>query len=179
MRPRGVMSVTPRNPNGYGHTRGVSTLIAVLVRYPEVSSLNFDPETNILTVSFCINARLDEARRHHLEAAVREVLQAYREMIDAPPATVFTLQCDSMESVTVISLARDVETLAVEEVGLAIELLRDEAGPELVTDPNDLIEEELIAQEETIQATLESLKDTPGGSLLALREEGRILVFNT
>jgi hypothetical protein len=176
---RRVMRMTPRTPSWTTHTRGVSTLIAVLVRYPEVSSLNFDPESGILTVSFCLNTVLDDARRDALHDMVDEVLSAYREMIGAPAPLTAAWQVDSMETLTVLSLIRDVETLSIEEVGLTIELLREFAGSELVADPNDLAEDELMVQEETIQATLESLKESPGGSLLALREEGHILVFNT
>jgi hypothetical protein len=173
------MPVTPRNPNWANHPHGVSTLIAVLVRYPEVSSLNFEPETGLLRVSFCLRTELAAERASEFRARLDETLEAYRELVSASAPQVAEVQVDSMEAVTVLGLVRDVDTLSIEEVGLAIEILRDVAGPELVSDPNDLIEEELIAQEETIEATLESLKETPGGSLLALREEGRILVFNT
>jgi predicted ribosome quality control (RQC) complex YloA/Tae2 family protein len=149
------------------------------VRYPELSSLNFEPETGLLTIAFCVRSDLQPEQVTELRGALAEVLEAYRGLIGAPAPTTETLHVESMESITVVTVVRDVESLTVEEVGLTIEMLRDAAGQDLVADPNDLIEEELMAQEETIEATLESLKNTPGGTLLALREEGRILVFNT
>jgi hypothetical protein len=171
--------VTPRNTGWTSHARGVSALIAVLVRYPEVSSLNFDPETGVLTVSFCVKGAEDPERWQTIQDHIGEVLEAYREIVDAPTPRAEAWQTDTMESMTVVNFVRDVDTLTVEEVGLVIELLRDAAGPDLMADPNELAEDEWLLQEETIQATLESLKESPGGSLLALREEGRIFVFNT
>lgn len=175
----GVTAVTQRI-TGWGQSpRGIGTLIAVLVRYPELSSLYFGPEDGVLTLGFCIRTPVKVRQFQSLQKRLKDTLEAYRGMIKVPRMTTFTLTQDSMDPVTVLSWSRDVDSLTVEEVGVAIELLRETFGNDLVADPNDLVEEELLAQEETIQATLESLQQSPGGRLLALREEGRVLVFNT
>lgn len=165
---------------GWGSSpRGVGTLIAVLVRYPELSSLYFGPGDGVLTLSFCLRTELDDTRFRELDDRLREALETYRLLIRASGKAHFDFHQDSMQAVTILNMARDVASLSVEEVGMMIEILRDMFGPDLVADPNELAEEELLAQEEAIQATLESLQKSPNGCLFALREEGRVLVFNS
>jgi hypothetical protein len=166
--------------NGWATSpRSVGTLIAVLVRYPEVSSLDFVPGDGLLTLSFCLRTELTPATFQALRDRLHEALETYRALIRAPEPIHCEFSQDSMQSVAILTLTRDIETLTVEEVGMVIEILRDEFGQDLVADPNELAEDEMLAQEETIQATLESLQESPGARLFALRDEGRVFVFNT
>ncbi|MGI6093694.1 MAG: hypothetical protein ACOYD5_12110, partial [Negativicutes bacterium] len=60
-------------------------------------------------------------------------------------------------------------------------LLRDKFQDRLVIDYNDsLLEEDLVMQEEVIETMLESMKKQYHGnnSLIGIREDGRVLVFN-
>jgi hypothetical protein len=57
--------------------------------------------------------------------------------------------------------------------------LRDRFEFDVAADPNDLLEEEMLVQEENIQAGLEALKKGSAGHLVALREDGRVVVFKT
>jgi hypothetical protein len=165
---------------GFGASpRGVGALIAVLVRYPEVSSLELDAHEGMLALSFCCRGVVAPQLFEQIHEAWQESLLTYRECLRQPAPRLERLELDVMETVSTVILTRDVESLTVEEVGLSIEILREQVGNELVADPADLVEEEWMAQEETIQATLETLRDTPGGRLFALREEGRVLVFNS
>jgi hypothetical protein len=165
---------------GFGaNPRGVGALIAVLVRYPEVSSLELDAHQGVLALSFCCRGAVSAEQFAALHEAWNESMLTYRDCLRLPDPRLATLDLDVVEAVSTVILTRDVESLTVEEVGLTIEILREQVGSELVADPADLVEEEWMAQEETIQATLETLRDTPGGRLFALREEGRVLVFNS
>lgn len=169
-----------RSSNSWGTSpRGVGALIAVLVRYPEVSSLDYRADEGVLALTVCCRTALDPDAFQRIQTAWDEGLKMYRECLRQPDPRLARLDVDVMDSVSNLILTRDVESLTVEEVGLTIEIFREETGGDLVADPADLVEEELLAQEENIQATLESLRDNPGGRLFALREEGRVLVFNS
>ena len=169
-----------RSPNGWGTSpRGVGALIAVLVRYPEVSSLDYQADQGVLPLTVSCRSALTSESFAHIQTAWTEGLGMYRDCLHQAPPRIAALAVDVMDSVSNLIVTRDVESLTVEEVGLTIEILREETGGDLVSDPADLVEEELLAQEENIQATLESLRDSPGGRLFALREEGRVLVFNS
>lgn len=164
--------------------RGVGALIASLVRYPELSSLDFQPEGGEggrVTLSFCLRGRLPHDRAAALADALMEVLLTYHHLLRFPLAGdgVAEFTTEYVEPLTILRLARDVESLSPDEVGMVIDLLRDQCGVDLLMDPNDFSEDDLLDQEETIQAALDSLGQEPGRRLFALREEGRVLVFNT
>jgi hypothetical protein len=167
-------------PGGAGG-RGVGALIASLVRYPELSSLDFHPEAGRVTLSFCLRGTLSRARTKALASSLMEVLVTYHHLLRFPLAGegVAEFTTESLEPLTILRLTRDVASLSPDEVGMVIDWLREQCGADLLTDPNDFSEDDLLDQEETIQAALESLSDTPGRRLFALREDGRVLVFNT
>lgn len=164
---------------GWGSsTRGLGALISALVRYPEISSVQYNPDNRTLSATFILRCRLDEPAWQELHGQIRDVLVEYR-WLTARPLAHIELSYLELDSVTSIELIRDVLTLSVEEIGMVIEVLRDAHGADLVADSHDLLEEELMLQEETIQASLEDMKGGGAGSLVALRDEGRVVVFNT
>lgn len=165
--------------SGWGtSTRGLGALIAVVMRYPEMSSVYYLPEDRTLTMVFVLRRELTDAEWEALDMDTREILVAYRELTGAP-LTQCALRRVGVESSTVLELVRDVDTVAVEEVGIFIELLHERYGADVVSDPHELLEEEMMVQEENIQANLEALKKGDSGHLVAMRDDGRVMVYKT
>lgn len=161
-----------------GSTRGLGTLIAVLMRYPEVSSVQCAPEEKTIQVSFVICGTIGPASWDGLHEDVLFSLTHYRQMTKRPLTTIqFAMQVSG--DVTTVELVRDTQTVSVEEVGILIEILREQANLTVLFDPHDLLEEDLMVQEETIQERLETLVEEGSGQLVAMRDEGRVLIFNT
>ncbi len=152
--------------------------MAVVMRYPEVSSLQYNPESGTLTLAFLVRRSWDAATSEELQSTIGEILEAYRSITKTPLETL-AVDFMAMEGITVVEVRRDAKTLSVEEAGMLIEVLRDRFAFDLAADPNDLLEEEMLVQEENIQAELESLKKGAKGNLVAMREDGRVLVFRT
>ena len=140
--------------------------------------MQYNPESESLTLAFIIRRNLDPSQWSELETAIRETLVAYRSLTRTP-LSVLDLLAMAVEGVSVIEVTRDAKTLSVEEVGMLIEMLRDRFEFDVAADPNDLLEEEMLVQEENIQAGLEALKKGSIGQLVALREDGRVVVFKT
>ncbi len=140
--------------------------------------MQYNPEPESLTLAFIIRRNLDPSQWSELETAIRETLVAYRSLTRTP-LSVLDLLAMAVEGVSVIEVTRDAKTLSVEEVGMLIEMLRDRFEFDVAADPNDLLEEEMLVQEENIQAGLEALKKGSSGQLVALREDGRVVVFKT
>ncbi len=140
--------------------------------------MQYNPESESLTLAFIIRRNLDPSQWSELETAIRETLVAYRSLTRTP-LSVLDLLAMAVEGVSVIEVTRDAKTLSVEEVGMLIEMLRDRFEFDVAADPNDLLEEEMLVQEENIQAGLEALKKGSSGQLVALREDGRVVVFKT
>ncbi len=165
--------------SGWGSsTRGLGALITVMMRYPEINSVQFNPDERTLNMTFIVRKTLDDATWQNVTSQLQEVLQAYR-WVTNRPLSVIALDRIEWDTATIIELRRDIDTVSVEEVGMMIEVLHDWFEQDVVTDAHDLLEEELMLQEETIQASLEALTRASHGHLVALRDEGRVVVFNT
>lgn len=161
-----------------GSTRGLGTLIAVLMRYPEVSSVQCNPEAKTIQVSFVIRGALEDSLWAQVLEESLASLTTYRQMTRRPLESM-DLTHDVSTDVTTVELTRDTNTVSVEEIGIIIEILRDHAQLTVLYDPHDLLEEDMMVQEETIQERLLTLVEEGTGQLVAMRDEGRVLIFST
>lgn len=161
-----------------GSTRGLGTLIAVIMRYPEVSSVQCNPEAKTMLVTFVVRGTVDETVWSTVAEDAQSALTTYREMTRRPLQTL-SLGYAPQGAVSTIELVRDTDTVSVEEIGILIEMLRDQAEMTVLFDPHDLLEEDMMVQEETIQERLHALVQEGSGQLVAMRDEGRVLIFNT
>ncbi|MGI9952513.1 hypothetical protein V3F56_09150 [Moorellaceae bacterium AZ2] len=157
----------------------VGLLISILVRYPEIGTINYEPGARILKFSFMLAGRvskkdLEEFRQRFVKSLATFNLLEHRE------AQVISLEYHCFEQLTVLEVQRDVETLSQGEIDLIMTLVRQQFGESLVADVNEnMQEEDLLVQEEIIDHMLESIKgEATQKKLIAFREEGRVLVFN-
>ncbi|MGB9660549.1 MAG: hypothetical protein ACPL5F_00840 [Moorellaceae bacterium] len=157
----------------------VGLLISILVRYPEVGTINYEPGSRVLKFSFMLAASLKGKDLQEFAHRFTKSLSTYNLLENRIPR-VISLNYNCFQQLTVLEVQRDVETLSQGEIGLIMALVRQEFNEALVAEPNENIqEEELLVQEEIIDHMLESLKgEVPQKKLIAFREEGRVLVFN-
>jgi hypothetical protein len=160
-------------------TNSVSLLISILVRYPEVAGVTYDPATANLKLTFLLARALSARRFKRLRERLHHSLEVYRRLDRRePPAVELLRTCH--RGVGVLEVREDVHSLSREELTLIVELVRAELGNLLAVEPNpSLMEDDLAAQEELIEEMLEDLRESEHGrNLIAFREEGRVLVFN-
>lgn len=160
-------------------SKSVSLLISILVRYPEVGSLHYDPRSQELRFTFLLTRILPEREYEALRRRLQESLEAFS-FLDGRPMRQCYVERTSLDELTMIEIRRDVDTLTQEEIALVMELMLQEFPHQLVVDPGaSLYEDELAMQEELIEQMLEDLRDSRGDRrLVAFREEGRVMVFN-
>lgn len=157
----------------------VGLLISILVRYPEVGTINYEPSSRILKFSFMLTSSLKEKDLEQFARRFIKSLSTYNLLENRVPR-VISLKYSCFQQLTVLEVQRDVETLSQGEIGLIITLVRQEFNEALVAEAAENIqEEELLVQEEIIDHMLESIKgEVLQKKLIAFREEGRVLVFN-
>ncbi|AQS59297.1 hypothetical protein [Desulforamulus ferrireducens] len=160
-------------------TNSVSLLISILIRYPEVAKINFDPEKNILKFTFIHAGVMTEAEIAGLKDKALSSIQVYNSLEYKAPR-IINLDYKISDGFTMIEIQRDVDTLVQEEIALIVELFRQYISKNLVTEESEqLVEEDLEVQDELIEHMLESVKmKAENKRLYAFREEGRVLVFN-
>jgi len=162
-----------------GGSGGAGLLVSILLRFPEVGSVTFDPACHSLRFTLLINRRISAARYEKLRGLMLESLSALAFLQGFQPRLVDVTRT-SFRGVTAIEVARDAETLSREEIALLISLAREGFGEELVVDAEaDLPEEDMLVQEQLIDEALDHLRDARQPyNLIAYREGGRVLVFN-
>ncbi len=157
----------------------IGLLISILVRYPEVGTINYDPIDQDLKFTFMFSCVLDESELVNFKKKVIDSIQTYTELEGTRP-TIVEAGYTICEGFSMFEIKRDVGTLTQEEISLVIELVYTDFRNYLVTEASEsIMEEDLLMQEELIEHMLENLKtSTPEKNLIAFREEGRVLVFN-
>jgi hypothetical protein len=157
----------------------IGLLISILVRYPEVGTINYDPLKQQLKFTFIFSCVLDDKELVNFKKTMVDSIDTYNFLEDRTPDFI-DVNSYLCENFTMLEVTRDVGTLTQEELSLTIELVHLGFSHSLVTEKNEaVLEEDLIMQEELIEHMLENIRvSTPEKNLIAFREEGRVLVFN-
>lgn len=154
---------------------GVDLLTSILTRYPELGSVHYWCEQHALKFTFMIREQIELVS---LQEILRPALEFYHHL-EGQKIRVFEITCRSEENVCVLTIVRDLDSVSQREVGLMVELLKRKFKKQLVRDETYLGEEELELQEEVISQMLTSIKYMDiQRNVIALRDEGRVLVFN-
>lgn len=168
-----------RYKNGEDVSDSVGLLISILVRYPQVGSINYEPEAQCLKFNFIFSTIYNTDTLEKFRANFVQSLETYNILEGRKPHNIgLNYQID--DNLTILEVVRDVFTLSQEEISLIITLVEESFDQTLISEKSEEYQvEDLQMQEEMIGHMLENLRtSTHGKKLIAFREEGRVLVFN-
>jgi hypothetical protein len=159
-------------------SRSVGLLISVLVRYPEVGTVRYDPRKQTIRWSVLLTGTLGATEFEQLRTLLVDTLEVYH-LLSQRRSAVLEVSQDAYGDLTAINLSRDTKTLSPEEIYMVSELFRERFSGRLVVETVEYAgEDELMAQDEMIQDMLVDLESSRGGrNLIAIREDGRVMVF--
>jgi len=174
-----VFSLDLKFKNGDNVPDSVGLLISILIRHPEVGTINYDPEMNVLRFMFIMSGKIPISEVKGFKKKLFSCLKSFYYLKNKKVKTVNIKYC-SCEDLTLLEVNRDVQTLSSDEISLIIAFLREQFKDYLVCDNNEAIQEEdLMVQEEMIGRMLENIRGTvPQNKVIAFREKGKVLVFN-
>ncbi len=160
-------------------TNSMSLIVSLLVRYPGIATINFDPVQKSLGFTFAVARPLSQEEFEGFAATVKDSLAAVAALAGRAP-NMLDLGLSDHDGISFLEVKRDIDTLMPEEIALLTSLIDQEFDGELVREQDDSLEEEDQAiQEEMIEHMLEDLKDSrQEKKLIGFREDGRVLVFN-
>lgn len=159
---------------------GTSLVVSFLIRYPELSSIGYSPETERLTFRIFLKGVVELTQQQEFCHYVETYLAACREF-DPSFADSGTISFENFEEgATALCYAQQMKRLNLPEVRLFMELARQYYegmfgdGKHL-----SLHEEEAEAHEEAIEQILQH-KNTirEEKPIVGYREGGRVFVFN-
>jgi hypothetical protein len=158
---------------------GVNLLISILVRYPEVGTITYNSSNQSIKLTFLLTGSPEKRQMDFIVSHLTKSLDAYHMLKNMKDALV-EIRMNSYDHMAMLTIIRDVGSLSRGEIALIIALLREKAIDLLVSDQSEfLVEEDLLIQEELIENMLENMKRKyDSHSLIGIREDGRVLVFN-
>ena len=165
--------------DGEAFSNSMSLIAFLLVRYPEIASVRFDPVQKTLQFSFVVTSNIGEAQleefKDNLLMSVESIVELHGRELER-----FEIQTAHDSSMTFLEIIRDIDSLSQEEITLMISLVKQTFESVLLLDPEDVVQEEdIMMQEEMIEHMLEDLKDSQQEKrLIGFREEGRVFIFN-
>jgi len=157
----------------------VSLVCALLVRFPELSSIRSGPTERTLRLTFAVRQRLDRAAQGALAEAVEDHVRSFLALAKEEPA-VLRIDCEGDRALTFVHVTRDFESFSKEELELQVGFFSDRWGDALVRNPlpDDHFESDPVAQDEAALYAIEALRDpAQSKSLVGFREEKRVLVY--
>jgi hypothetical protein len=164
---------------GESFSNSMSLIAFLLVRYPEIGSVRFDPAQKTLQFSFVLVKSLT---KEEFEPFKENLLLSLNNMTELQERESGTTEVNYAEydGLTFLEIIRNIESMTQEEIALITGVIREFFEENLLLDQEDILQEEdAVLQEEMIEHMLEDLKDSRQEKrLIGFREEGRVLVFN-
>ncbi|MHB1652744.1 MAG: hypothetical protein ACYCVD_09750 [Desulfitobacteriaceae bacterium] len=153
---------------------GVGLLISILLRYAEVGSIYYWQERHALKFTFILMGKVDASV---LMEKLPTALEVFHDL-EGRAMGCCEVECRSEEEIHSLIIIRDVDSMTQSEVGLIVELVKREFSEYLIYDDTTLPDDELQFQEELIGHMLANMQNYDiDKNVVAVREEGRVLVF--
>lgn len=158
---------------------GVNLLVSILVCYPEIATLRFEPTDDTLRMTFVLDGVPEKQEFEDASDFIKRSLMTYHALEYRSDAIV-AFELDDCGALAFVHVIRDVGTLSRGEIALLVTLMRDRFAERLVRDANaTTLEEEGVIQEELIDNMIGNVKLSRSVErLIGIREDGRVMVFN-
>lgn len=162
---------------------GVNLLMTLLLCYPEIGTVTFDPaKGESLQMSFALNRLPDDEENKNFGRFLTESVSTYHSLMGMAEGKLnITLEGNSKAAI--LGIKRDMATISRGEIKLIAALVKDTFGDALITDSemekNIPDEATRLAHEENIDNILGSLRyGTISETLVGYRDDGRVMVYN-
>lgn len=164
---------------GESFSNSMSLIAFLLVRYPEIGTVRFDPEQKTFQFSFILNKILAETEFGSFKENLLLSINAISDLQERNSGSV-QIKFSVCDGLSFVEILRDIDSLSQEEIALIVGVVnRYFQGALLLDQQENIQEEDVLLQEEMIEHMLEDLKDSRQEKrLIGFREEGRVLIFN-
>ncbi len=167
------MGLAQYNNEGEVHQGGL--LISILLRYSELGTVRYFQERHAMQFTFLTTKPYDGKQ---LENSLIEALEVFHSL-EKQKMLLCQINCEWADPVGEITVLRDMKTISQSEIGLIVELVRRSCGEGLYYEDLPLGEDEMIFQEEIISHMLANMPSNAiDNNVMAVREEGRVMLFN-
>ena len=158
----------------------VNLLISLLIRFPHVSAVHYEPSDRSLRFVYLLKD-VQREELHRFADTAKVHLQAFHSILPptAPEPQVAAIQHEQSEGLWVLQIRRDVLSLSYEELNLINEVVQQCLGEAVICDTIENMDDEYFDEGMAIAALLSSGGGFGDEKLSGFREKGRVLVFST
>lgn len=176
----GCMSMRKFKKTKKPNMDAIHLLVSILVCYPEIATVSFEPAEDAMHMSFALREVPSEASFAAAGQFLRDSILTYHQLEGFSNAHI-SISLEAQGHTAFLHIVRDVSTLSRGEIRLLAALMKERFASMLLLDQErditDLEAEE--AQEETIDHMLGNVKiNRITDRMIGIREEGRVMVFN-
>jgi hypothetical protein len=163
-------------------TDGVSLLISILVRFPQIGTIQFESRQRNIWLNFMLAQTVPTKEIREIKKKVTAYLKAYHNITGNKPTCVHVESKQPYEKFCMLTVVRDLASLSKGEIALLISLVMEQFHDSLIIDDPDFLPdlmEEPNVPDDFIDSLLESVRfQRRLKNITAMRENGRVLVFN-
>ena len=157
---------------------GIQFLASMLVCYPEISSLSYDPRRSTLTFEFIVRGDYPAAKLDAFARLLSESIETYHVVVadEEVGANIWVEEITAGQKTVMFHVERDVVTLERDELTLIARLFTEHFGKALLVDEHSLqkLEEDFA----TVQSDLLDQEFRFRMHMVGLRENDRVVVYN-
>jgi hypothetical protein len=162
-------------------SKDVEILATLLVAYPEVSRVTYDPKRKALNLAFLCKGPLSAKTREGICRSYLDSVGVYLDLIGAK-ATVAECMWEKMDDFYYLLVERDIASLTPGELNLTVELLESKVAVLYASDEGDrlaLDDDQMRPARALLQDTVNQVRNLESTrKLVALREGEKVLVFD-
>ena len=155
-------------------------LASILVVFPEIARVSYDPKDELLELSFALDGQLSRDEFQIFTMKVVESIRTYHEITGLNNARLET-SIEGIANVSFLQIRRDLKTLTRGELSIITSIAQDLFEERLIIendDPDDAEEEMMLAQEEKIDQVFGRLRQNKiSDRLVGIRENEKVVVY--
>ena len=160
---------------------GINLLISILVCYPEIGTVSYEPSRSALHFAFAMKEVPKRQAYEDVGMLIKESIKSYHSLEGFQDADV-EIFLEGQGHTAFFHIIRDVKTISQGEISMLSTIMREHFGNILIMDPDNgtaAYEMEQEAHEDAIDHMICNLKVSNGTNrMVGIREEGRVLVSN-
>ncbi|WP_196592847.1 hypothetical protein [Pectinatus sottacetonis] len=158
---------------------GVNLLVSILLRYPEIGTISFDPDTGYLKITFTLDKMVLSDEFKKFKKLLLDSISAYHYLEKIENAKI-SINTDLQENTLFMNILRDMDTVSQNEIKLISTLMNEHFGDAIIKGCGSTAENDNeLVQEDLIDRMLGNVKlNHVSERIIGIWEEGRVLVFN-
>ena len=158
---------------------GVNLLASILVCYPEITTISYEPKDETVEITFALKQPMSEDDFESTANLIGESIAAYH-ALDGLYDTGADFSMEMQGEMGFLHIKRELKTLSRGEIAMLAALMRDRFGDKLAMDSGGRIDSESQAvQEELIDRMFGNVQQVRlADRLIGIREEDHVVVFD-